>query len=215
MNRRLLVNLFAGLALISLLVTVSACSGDDDDSASNTPTAMEASGTTSTATAGGGLTTAATSGTGSASGICTKIPQADVQALIPQKITSVTGSNQLLECHYHFTPIAADDSSDLVVGFRLDDGDQSSYKNLSDQSDHAVSGIGDMAYWNEPVPSRTSPELSAHKGKVTCIIQPTDPPETTLKYTGTLSFVTIDDADALAYVQLMGKVCNDVFAAAG
>ncbi len=141
---------------------------------------------------------------------CTSIPKADVQALLSGTISSVTDNSSTYDCEY-VTPAAPQ-----PVGWNPSDSDKSSYNTLSaGASDHQISGIGDEAYWNEPVPGQTTPQLSAHKGNVTCVIQAlSDPTATTLKVTeGTQGQFTVADSDALAYVTLMGKVCNDLFAA--
>jgi len=52
--------------------------------------------------------------------------------------------------------------------------------------------------------------------KRTCVIQPPDPPDSTCKTMAgdsPLGYV-IAEGDAAAFAQLLGKVCNDVFAAA-
>jgi hypothetical protein len=141
---------------------------------------------------------------------CTTVAKADVQALLAQPITSVTDNTSVFDCQY-VTSVGPQ-----PVDWNPNDSDKSSYNNLSSgANDHQISGIGDEAYWNEPVPNQTTPELSAHKGDVTCVIQAlSDPTATTLKVTETgQGEFTVTDADALTYVQLMGKVCNDYFAA--
>ena len=72
-----------------------------------------------------------------------------------------------------------------------------------------------QAYWNEAVAGISIPSISAHKGNVTCVIQPPDPPDSTCKtVTGDNPLgYAITEADATTFAQLLGKVCNDVFAA--
>ncbi|MGH2631922.1 MAG: hypothetical protein ACRDG3_00810, partial [Tepidiformaceae bacterium] len=158
----------------------------------------------------GAPTSAKTSPGGAASGggaVCGRIARADAQALLPATIKSAA-DDVLGDCIF-----TTNGGAPLTITTYSSDPDQQYYKTLSGAADHQISGIGDEAYWNEPVPGRTSPELNAHKGDVTCVIQPNDPPDTTLKTTpsGAGDLYTVTDADALAYVQLMGKVCNDVF----
>ncbi|HEU0238673.1 MAG TPA: hypothetical protein VFR11_05255, partial [Micromonosporaceae bacterium] len=60
------------------------------------------------------------------------------------------------------------------------------------------------------------PSLDAWKGSVSCTVQPdSDVTDDTFPFTGTPPFDKIADADAVAYAQKMGAVCNDVFTAAG
>ena len=73
--------------------------------------------------------------------------------------------------------------------------------------------IGDKAYWIEAVAGHTTPGLTAQKGSVACVILPPDPPDSTLKFSGAPPMITVADGDATAFVQLLGKVCNDAFAA--
>lgn len=137
--------------------------------------------------------------------VCSKIPVADVQALTPNTVQPATDSG-IGECVWH------NSGEPVQVDYYPQDNDKSSYMNLSNGNDHAISGIGDEAYWNEAVDGKSAPQLSARKGTTTCVIQSNDPPDTTMKVTQNGATYTVTDADALAYVQLMGKVCNDVFA---
>ena len=68
-----------------------------------------------------------------------------------------------------------------------------------------------MAYWNEPVDGESLPQLSAHKGNLTCIVQPPDDPTTTTcPITGDPNAVyQVSASDAAAYVAKMATICND------
>ena len=152
-------------------------------------------------------------GGGSSGAECSAITIADAQALIPTTVTSVSDTG-IGECHINF---GGSDSgvTDLPVDYYLNDSALTAYNTLSGGNDHQISGIGDQAYWNEAVDTESPPQLSAHKGSVTCTIQSNAPPDTTMKTTaGGLVGYTVTDSDALAYVQLMGKICNDVLNAA-
>jgi hypothetical protein len=150
-------------------------------------------------------TVAGDGGTTTTSGTCAKITLADVQALVPAIVSH--SDTDPINCRYVF----ADGKSLDVTDFTAD-ADMFSYKNISLPNDQPISGIGDEAYWNEVLDGTSAPELAAHKGNRTCVIQSDDPPNTTLKTTSTPSGYSVAPADALAYVQLMGKVCNDLFA---
>jgi hypothetical protein len=198
---------FRRIATLSIVVLAfAACSGP----AATAPTGATGSQPAQTsAPAGGSQPGTSTSG----SDVCTSIPQADVQALLAFPITSAADNSTFYACGYQFS------GGTTSFSFTWDPGDAGldSYNTLKGNADHAVSGIGDMAYWNEAVADHTSPDLEAHKGNATCTIQSNDPPDITMKTTpasGIYQF-TVTDADALAYVQLMGKVCNDIFGALG
>ena len=78
-----------------------------------------------------------------------------------------------------------------------------------------ISGIGDSAVWYD-AGGTIVPSLGAWKGNVSCVVQPdSDITNDTVTYTGTPPFTKISAADGAAYAQKMGKVCADVFAAAG
>jgi hypothetical protein len=127
---------------------------------------------------------------------------------VPQPISGV-GGDGFATCLFQ-----QPDGVPLKVDIYANDPDKKYFSTLSGTNDQQLPGVGDEAYWNQPVQGRTPPELSARKGSVTCVIQSNDPPDTTLKITTTnaaAGLYTVTDADALAYVKLMGKVCGDVF----
>ncbi len=136
-----------------------------------------------------------------------------MQALLAFQITHVADNSAYFSCGYKFSGGTTSFSIDWAPG----DADLSSYDTLKGNGDHAISGFGDMAYWNEAVPGHTPPYISTHKGNASCTLMANDLPDITMKttpMTGVYTF-SVTDADALAYVQLMGKVCNDVFAGLG
>lgn len=199
MNRTL--QLVSAIAGVSLGVALFAACGGGSSS--------DSSKTASPGSSGAGTSTSATNNSVSqkSGSLCGNIKQADVQALLPSPITSVADDG-LADCLYK-----EQSGSSLDVTIYNSDPDEQYYKTLSlGSSDHQLSGVGDEAYWNEAVPGRTSPELSAHKGKQTCVIQSNDPPDTTLKVTITnvqSNLFTVTDEDSAAYAVLMGKVCAD------
>jgi len=180
---------FTLAASTSVVVLLAACSSSS-------------SGTSPAAGGDGG-------GSSTTSGTCEKITLADAQALVPPIVSQSDPDS--VKCVY----VLADGKTLEVKDF-ANDADLKYYKTTSLPNDHAITGIGDQAYWNEvlegPTPPNSAPELAAHKGNATCVIQSNDPPDTTLKTSSQTALYTIDPADALAYVQLMGKVCNDIFA---
>ncbi|HEY1813353.1 MAG TPA: hypothetical protein VGG74_13470 [Kofleriaceae bacterium] len=68
---------------------------------------------------------------------------------------------------------------------------------------HVVSGVGDQAYW--VMSPGEGPRFEAKKGTYTCEISAPEQDKSTLK--------SMSEADQAAYAQLMGKLCNDMFAA--
>ena len=150
-------------------------------------------------------------GGGTTKNICPLITQADVQALVVPTITGVTNLDGV-RCQF------ADSGEGIKVEHYDNDANLTSYNNLHQDGgggsgpDHQLQGVGDMAYWNEAIDGKAPPELIAHKGNVTCVIQSPMPPDTTCKTTDDGSGIpAFAESDALAYVQLMAKVCNDVF----
>ncbi|HEX4405523.1 MAG TPA: hypothetical protein VH560_11880 [Polyangia bacterium] len=159
-------------------------------------------------------------GSGGGSDVCTAIPKADAQAILTNPITSLQDFSGVQACVFNYSGGSQGDS--LQITFNPMDTDKSSYTTLSegpadggDNGDHPLTGVGDEAYWNEAVPGISIPSISAHKGNVTCVIQPPDPPDSTCKtVTGDNPLgYAITEADATTFAQLLGKVCNDVFAA--
>jgi hypothetical protein len=102
----------------------------------------------------------------------------------------------------------------MKVNIRLDDASHKQYTlQASPDPAHLVQGVGDAAFWTQPVAGRTTPWLESYKGSVACEVSPADPDQTTLVYTGTPPLVTIADSDAAAYAAKEAAVCNDVFSA--
>jgi len=168
------------------------------------------SSSSSPGTTGGGGGDGGGGGNGTKN-ICPLITMADVQALVASNITGVTNPDPVV-CQF------ADSAEGIKVEHYDNDSDLSAYNNLhlngqgGSGTDQSISGIGDKAYWNEALDGKSPPELIAHKGNITCVIQSPDPPDTTCKSTTDQSGLpAFAPADALAYVQLMGKVCNDIF----
>ena len=102
-----------------------------------------------------------------------------------------------------------------TVTFNVNDVDHSDVTNvISSSNSHTISGFGDGAMWYDGSGSIV-PALGAWKGNVSCLVQPdSNPANDSFTYTGTPPLITITDADAIAYAQKEGAICNDVFAAA-
>ncbi len=137
--------------------------------------------------------------------------KSDLQALITKPISSVTGT-LIGACN----GILADGTLGIAVVIYDPDTDKSMYNlQYAAGSSHSITGFGDEAFYNDgdQADGITGPDFHAHKGDVTCDIASPAPPNTTLKTTAAGTGYTATQSDELAYVQLMGKTCNDVFAA--
>jgi hypothetical protein len=119
----------------------------------------------------------------------------DCQALISDPLTEVSG-NPAGACNAYTAP-----GQPGFAGGALIFTDLAPHPFDPKPADaHDVAGVGDKAYWTS---ATRGPRLEAMKGKAQCELG--TPKKATLKSTS--------DADQAAYVQLMGKVCNDMFAA--
>jgi hypothetical protein len=102
-----------------------------------------------------------------------------------------------------------------TVSFDLNDPQHSSVTDVLGTTGTAISGIGDHAVWDDNG-GQTALTLGAWQGSVSCLVQPdSDVTNDTVTYTGKPPFTKISTADAAAYAAKLGKVCTDVFAAAG
>ncbi len=156
-------------------------------------------------------------GGGGGGGGCSSTIQADLQALTPQPIASIGGDIQGA-CNGNL----ADGTLAIAVTIYNPDADQSQYNLQFTQGvSHPISGFGDEAYYNDgdQTYGTSGPNFHAHKGDATCQIDSNGPPNTTMKTSaaaadaGSTTGYSVAPADELAYVQLLGKTCNDVFAA--
>jgi hypothetical protein len=102
-----------------------------------------------------------------------------------------------------------------TVTFDLNDPQHSGVTEVLGTSGTAISGIGDHAVWTDNG-GITVLTLGAWQGAVSCLVQPdSDVANDTVMYTGKPPFTQISAAAGAAYAAKLGKVCTDVFAAAG
>jgi hypothetical protein len=102
-----------------------------------------------------------------------------------------------------------------TVSFDLNDPQHSGVTSVLGTTATPISGIGDHAVWADDG-GMTAVTLGAWKGIVSCLVQPdSDVTNDTVTYTGKPPFTKISAADGAAYAAKLGKVCTDVFAAAG
>ena len=204
------------LSIALMATTACLVAGCNKSSSASTAGGGSTGGTASAAAAGGSAPVgaaaaiAAATGGGGGGGVldvskqCKAIKPADIQALMKATLSSPTINP--LECDYA--------GGSLKINIRLDDSDHKQYTlQASPAPGHTLTGIGDQAYWFEPVTGHTTPWLESYKGSVACEVSPADPDLTTLTYTGSMPIPTIADGDAAAYAQKEGAVCDDVFSA--
>jgi hypothetical protein len=102
-----------------------------------------------------------------------------------------------------------------TVSFYLNDPQHSDVTNVLGATGTAISGIGDHAVWVDNG-GQTVVSLGAWQGSVSCLVQPdSDVANDTVTFTGKPPFTKISAADAASYAAKLGKVCTDLFAAAG
>jgi hypothetical protein len=107
------------------------------------------------------------------------------------------------------------DGGATTVSFNLNDPQHSDITNVLGTGATPISGIGDHAVWDDNG-GVTVLTLGAWKGSVSCLVQPdSNVANDTVTYTGNPPFTKISAADGAAYAAKLGKVCTDVFAAAG
>ncbi|BEP15703.1 hypothetical protein acdb102_40140 [Acidothermaceae bacterium B102] len=134
---------------------------------------------------------------------CNAVPHADIQALI--KATVGAPVDFPLQCGWKGT--------DLKLSVNPNDDNVKAGSELIVGSDaKPLTGVGDTAKWDAPVPNATLPNVFAQKGaKFTCYVQAGDVPQSTVTYTGSDPFFKITDAAELAYATKEAKLCSDVF----
>jgi hypothetical protein len=161
-----------------------------------------ASGTAAADT--GGNSPAANLGGGQldVSKLCAAVPQADVQKLFKATAPAVTVNP--LECDWGAGAITVD----IYAG----DPTKKYLTDLFGSSATPLSGIGDFAEWAQPVPGATVPNTGCHRGTTSITVTAgLNVDETTLSYTGSDPFYTIDPASAAGYATLEGALCTDMF----
>jgi hypothetical protein len=190
--------IIAAIASSTCLVTACSKSGPASSGAAGLPGGSTATGGEAAAVAGA----LGPGGPLDMSKQCAAMNAADVQALMKAPVTKVTVDPG--ECSFY--------GGDLKIDLYPGDSTQQYYLNpVGGPGTTPISGVGDQAQWSQAVPEATTPLVEAHKGSLTCVISPADPPETTLVYTGTDPFFKIADSDAAAYAEKEARLCSDAF----
>jgi hypothetical protein len=187
------------------LLGLAACSSSGGAPGDTRPPAAVGGGTTSAAGgAGANLPGLGSGGPLDVSKLCAAVPSADVQKLFKGPVPAVAANPG--ECDWG--------GGGVTVDVFPDDPSKQYYNGGAVTNGTAISGVGDIAQWAQPVPGATVPFLAAHKGTLTITVSPgLDVADTTMSYTGKSPFYKIPAAAALQYVTEEGQICNDMFAA--
>jgi hypothetical protein len=185
-------------ALLALAVALPLVAGCSSGKAGSTPAAQAA------AAAGLPTSTAGVGDNGSVDAkVCAAI-RADAATITKNVSDPVTFPGQ-----------CAFDHGATTVSFNLNDPQHSSVTDVLGTDGNTIGGIGDGAIWADGG-GEIVPTLGAWKGSVSCLVQPdSDVANDVVTYTGKPPFTKISKANGVAYAQKMGKICTDVFAAAG
>jgi hypothetical protein len=139
----------------------------------------------------------ATAAAASAGGGCGSM-RADFQALVSAPLTEVSGA-PVGACNAYVSK----GQPGFVVAALIYSDEPVHEFDPTGPGAHVMSGVGDQAYW--VLRQGDGPRFEAKKGKYTCEIDSPAQDKSTLRSPA--------EADQAAYAQLMGKLCNDMFAA--
>jgi hypothetical protein len=195
----------AGVLLAVAVASLSGCSSSKSGSASAGQPASAAAALASAAGAAGLPTSTAGEGNNGSvdAKVCAAI-QADVAAITKNVSSPKTFPGQ-----------CAFDGGATTVTFDVNDPGHHGVTDVIGSTGTKISGIGDGAVWYD-AGGIVVPSLGAWKGNVSCLVQPdSDITNDFVTYTGHPPFTKISTADGVAYAQKMGKVCTDLFGAAG
>jgi hypothetical protein len=195
---------FVALLTVLLLATAACSSSGHSNSAS--PAAGDA---TKTASAGAGPSGG---GGGSDAKYCAAMKLPDAQALVkPPVAAAQTGGP--LGCAFLLPGQDINGDNLTASVFPGDDSKQfynSSLKDLGG-TPTPLPGVGDEAQWGQ-IASAAAPEVVAHKGSLTCVVQgPTDTSTLTVAQTGNGPEYNISPSAAADYAAKMGVLCTDMF----
>jgi len=200
--------------VLFVVISLAACS-------SSTPTAQGgASGSLSAPTTApaGGSSAPVTGGAGGVDATyCAAMKVADAQALVKPTISAAQTGGPL-PCAFVLPgePINGDN---LTVTVFPNDADKSFYNDSvtgpASGPPNPLPGVGDVAVWEQPVTGASAPEVVAHKGSITCVVQPpADTGPLTIEQTGTGPIYQISAAAAASYAVKEAVLCTDMFSIA-
>jgi hypothetical protein len=201
------------LCRAGILASLGAAAACHSSSSSNAAAGSSAGAPASSATA--------TSKGADASGLtggdakyCAAIKVADAQALSTATLSAAqTGGPE--SCAFVLPDQDLNGDNLTVTVFPADSDKQffnDSVTNLLAGSGSALPGVGQEASWAQPLPGQSAPTVVAHKGSVSCVVQPpADLSVMTIDKTGNPPIYDVSASAAAAFATKMGVLCNDVF----
>jgi hypothetical protein len=203
----LLVVVLSAAACSGAAVTAAPGGGSGATGGSPAPAATAAGASSDPVIAGGG---------GSDAQYCADMKQADAQALVKVPIAAAqTGGPE--GCAF-VLPGQDINGDNLTVSVFPGDSDKSFYTSsvteLGDGTSTPLPGVGDVAVWEQPAAGASAPEVIAHGGTLTCVVQPpADTTDLTIDQTGTGPIYQISDTAAAAWAVKEAVLCTDIFSA--
>jgi hypothetical protein len=212
----------AGLVVVLSLAACSSSTPTAQGGASGSlsaPSSAPAGG--SSAPAGGssapagGSSAPVTGGAGGADApYCAAMKVADAQALV--KVTIAAAQTGGPESCAFVLPGQGIDGDNLTVTVFPGDSNNQYYNDAvsgpASSTPNPLPGVGDVAVWEQVVAGASAPEVAAHKGSLTCVVQaPADTSQLTIDQTGSGPIYQISSAAAAAYAAKEAVLCTDLF----
>lgn len=143
---------------------------------------------------------------------CALVKQEDVQALFSVPLGS-TSPDHAGDCTWHLSDPSKGDGLDMVV--EVGRGESALNDDMGLAGDvKSISGIGDHARW--ALIADHFPHLGAVKGNYTCELTiGGGNGQLSVPSTGKGVFAKIDDSALPGFMEHLGALCNDIFAALG
>jgi hypothetical protein len=212
-----------GRAAAALLVVFSfaACSGSAATAApggASGGTGATGSSPAPAATSASASSAPVIAGGGSDAHYCAEMKLADAQALVKVPIAAAQTGGPL-GCAF-VLPGQDINGDNLTVSVYPGDSDKTYYNDSVSgpvsSSPNPIPGVGDVTVWEQPAGSASAPEVIAHGGSLTCVVQPpADTSQLTVDQTGNGPLYQISETAAAAYAAKEAVLCADMFAAGG
>ena len=198
------------IAALFLVVGLAACSG----STSAAQSGAAGSPAAPAATPAGGSSAPITGGGGSDAAYCAAMKVADAQVLVKPTIAAAQTGGPL-PCAF-VLPGQDITGDNLTVTVFPNDADKNYYNDAvtgaTSSTPNPLTGVGEVAVWEQPMAGATAPEVVAHKGSMTCVVQPpADTSPLTIEQTGSGPIYQISVTAAAAYAAKEAVLCTDVF----
>lgn len=201
------------------LISLAACSGSAATTAPGGATGPTTNAGAASAPVGASSTPVVVAGGGGSDAqYCAALKVADAQALVKVPIAAAqTGGPET--CAF-VLPGEGINGDNLTVTVFPGDTDKTYYNdNVSgpvSSSPNPIPGVGDETVWEQVAAGASAPEVIAHGGSLTCVVQPpADTTNLTIDQTGTGPIFQISDAAAAAYAVKEAVLCTDLFSLAG